>query len=200
MTIFDNFMSIYFSPFSEITSCDAGATIEDCQFGLSATGDRNDEITPYSCATLVEVHPQAPPTLEDPPNPSLPSLALPNLVVALPSECPEKPPPLLPPPRGRGLTKGDMWEMRYADLRLRHGLGWGNSGVVAKATLAKNEYNCRAVNRLARLEKRQGGGDHKWKVAVKRTKCEPMSEESICLWVHWYCCGTEHLLVVGTCN
>ena len=39
-----------------------------------------------------------------------------------------------------------------------------------KATLIKDDYNQRVVNRLARLEKSQGGGEHQWMVAVKRTK------------------------------
>ena len=150
--------------YTEITSCDA--TTEDCQFGLSGTGDSNDEIAPYSSTTKAEIHPRAPPTSEDPPTSSLPHLAPPNLVVDLPSECPQKL-PTLPPPRGRGLRR---WEMSYANLWLGQGLGWGNTGVVVKAILIKDDYNQRVVNRLARLEKSQGGGEHHWMVAVKRIK------------------------------
>ena len=152
---------------SEITSCDA--TTEDCQFGLSATGVSNDEITPYSCATRVELHPQAPPTSDDPPTPSVPHLAPPNLVVPLPNECPEKSPPL-PPPRGRGTE--DKWEMSYANLLLGQGLGWGNSGIVVKAIVIKDDYNQSVVDRLARLTMVPGGSGHQWIVAVKRTKGE----------------------------
>ena len=123
--------------------------------------------------------------MEDPPDPSLPCLAPPNLVVDLPSECPEKPPPQVPPPQGRGLARGNRWEMRYADLRLGHGLGWGNSGVVAKAKLVKNEYNLWVVNRLARLEKSQGSYEHKWIVAVKRTKGGSILEEAFCGYTMW---------------
>ena len=75
--------------------------------------------------------------------------------------------------------------MRYADLRLGHGLGWGNSGVVAKAKLVKNEYNLWVVNRLARLEKSQGSYEHKWIVAVKRTKGGSILEEAFCGYTMW---------------
>ena len=177
---------------SEITSCDA--TTEDCQFGQSATGDSNNEITPYSSTTKAEIHPQAPPTSEDPPNSSLPRLAPPNLVVAMPTECPQKT-LTLPPPRGRGLRR---WEMSYANLWLRQGLGWGNTGVVVKATLIKDDYNQRVVNRLARLEKSQGGGEHQWMVAVKRTKggciCWREAYMGMLCGTH---CWTGHLIVCG---
>ena len=167
---------------SVITFCDA--TIEDCQSGLSAAGGSSDEITPYSCATLAKVHPPPSPTLEDPPNPSLPHLAPPNLIVDLPRECPERPPPLLPPPRGRGLDRGDSWEMSYANLLLEEGLGWGNSGIVVKAILAKDKDNKVIGKRLARLAMGQGGTGHQWIVAVKRTKGGSIMVECFCGYIY----------------
>ena len=157
------------SSFSEITS--GAATIQDPQLGASAALGGNEGIAPYSCITLAEVHPQAPPTSEDPHTPSVPHLAPPNLVVDLPSERPETP-PLLPPPRGRGLAKGDSWEMSYANLCLGQGLGWGNSGIVVKAELATDVDNQEFINRLARLEKNEGDDSDQWTVAVKRIRGE----------------------------
>ena len=92
-------------------------------------------------------------------------------MVDLPSERPETP-PLLPPPRGRGLARGDSWEMSYANLCLGQGLGWGNSGIVVKAELATDVDNQEFINRLARLEKNEGDDSDQWTVAVKRIRGE----------------------------
>ena len=162
-------MNSSISPISEITSCDA--TIEDCHFGPPATGDSNEEVAPYSCSTLVvaEIHPQPPTTLKDAPTPLPQDLAPPNLVVAQPSECHETPTPPLPPPRNKDQPTWDEWEMTYADLLLKGGLGWGNSGIVVQGILAKDKDR-KAIERVARLEMAQEGGCEQWTVAVKCVK------------------------------
>ena len=70
-----------------------------------------------------------------------------------------------------------------------------------KAILIKDDYNQRVVNRLARLEKSQGGGEHQWMVAVKRTKggsiCWREASIGMLCGTH---CWTGHLFVVGKGN
>ena len=70
-----------------------------------------------------------------------------------------------------------------------------------KAILIKDDYNQRVVNRLARLENSQGGGEHQWMVAVKRTKggstCwREAYMDMLCGTYYW----TGHLFVVGKGN
>ena len=57
--------------------------------------------------------------------------------------------------------------MRYKDLLLEGGLGWGKFGTVVRGTLRKDSDTQRCVHPVARLEMGQGGSEHQWRVAVK---------------------------------
>ena len=61
--------------------------------------------------------------------------------------------------------------MTYADLLLKGGLGWGNSGIVVQGVLTKDKGR-KAIERVARLEIAQGEGCEQWTVAVKCVKGE----------------------------
>lgn len=136
-----------------------------------------EEIKSCSCVTSVttEKSPQATPTSKDAPTLALPYLASPNLAVAPPRRGLEKSPPV-PHPQGKTLTLAveDGWEMKYADLLLKGGLGWDNSGIVVKGILARDGDRRKVVDRLARLDKGKAGSSHQWIVAVNHIKGGPI--------------------------
>ena len=89
--------------------------------------------------------------------------------------------------------------MRYKDLLLEGGLGWGKFGTVVRGTLRKDSDTHRWVHPVARLEMGQGGSQHQWRVAVKFMAGGSVGG-GVCLCIVWSPCQTWHLFVVGDCN